>query len=271
MQTPAIDHNRLYNCRAKYVPDGQGGLKLAMVQGFDHPVFNPSRLRDDSDGDHGGLADEEAERELIGAADDIERATRRAKIAAFDKILCNPDLDTFATFTYSPDCVDDKASYDDCYRVLAPWLSNRVQRRDLKYVIVPELHPTSGNIHFHAIMNSGALRLDRAYSAKTGRPLTHAGNPLYNVTDWKSGFTSAEIIRDSALDREKVAKYIFKYMGKQMGTKIGGRYVLSGGKLAGPHYVYGDSIEQLLDGSIVKYDREIEIPGGGKYFEFSTL
>lgn len=263
---------RLYHARAKYVPDCDGGLKLAMVQGFDHPVFNPSTFGNSKK--RGGFAavddDEVVERELIGAADSIERATRRAKISAFDKILCNPDLDVFATFTYSVSSVEDKASYSDCYDILKPWLSNRVQRNDLKYVVVPERHK-SGDIHFHGIMNSCALNLERAHSAKSGRALSHAGNPLYNITDWRAGFTSAEIIRGSALDREKVAKYIFKYMGKQVGTKIGGRYLLSGGDLVGPTYVYGDSIEQLLDGSSVKYDRQIEIPGGGKYFEFSTL
>lgn len=267
---------RLYHARAKYIPDGNGGLRLAMVQGFDHPVFNPSTLSQSKK--HGGFGageedpgeEDPAERELGGLHENIERATRRAKISAFDKILCNPDLDVFATFTYAPESVEDKASYEDCYNVLRPWLSNRVQRRDLKYVIVPELHK-SGFIHFHGIMNSSALNLERAYSAKNGRALSHAGNPLFNVSDWRAGFTSAEIIQGGELDREKVAKYIFKYMGKQVGTKIGGRYLLTGGNLAEPTYIYGDSVEQLLDGSAVKYDREVEIPGGGKYFEFSTL
>lgn len=158
---------------------------------------------------------ENLEKGIEGATCDVERATRRARKNAFDMIMCNHDLDTFATFTYSPDAVDDKASYDECYKYLNTWLSNRVQRRGLMYVCVPE-RTKRGDIHFHAIMNSSALNLEAAYSPKTGRQLTHHGNPLYNVTDWKRGFTSAELIHqraDGENEREAVSKYIFKYMG----------------------------------------------------------
>ena len=271
MQNKCTPKNRLYHARAKYVPDGVGGVRLAMVQGFSYPVFNPSPHPErESTPQAFESALDEAEVEIIGAEDDIERASRRAKIAAFDKILCNFDLDTFATFTFAPDAVVDRGGYDECYQALKPWLSNRVQRRGLKYVIVPERHK-KGGIHFHALMNSSALSLERAHSAKSGRALNHAGNPLYNLTDWPYGFTSAEIIRHGAEDRQKVAKYIFKYMGKQSGQKIGGRYVLSGGDLIGPTYIYGDSVDELLDGSTVVFDREVEVPGGAMYYEYSTL
>ena len=263
-----------YHARAKYIPDPvNGGLRLAMVQGFTHPVFNPSGISEDATPEERLLAEEdcdEIDQDEGRDADDVERATRRARIGAFDKILCTQDLDTFATFTYDPGRVSDATSYDDCYAALRVWLSNRVQRRGLKYVIVPERHK-SGAIHFHAIMNSAALKLARAHSAKSGRALNHKGNPLYNITDWEHGFTSAEIIKGGESDRDAVAKYIFKYMGKQVGQKIGGRYVLTGGELGKPVYIYGDSVEYLCAGGVCKYDREVEIPGGGKYFEYSFL
>ena len=201
---------------------------------------------------------------------DVERASRRAKIAAFDKILCNPDLDTFATFTYAPGFVTDKADWGDCYQYLKNWLSNRVQRHGLKYVIVPERHK-SGDIHFHGILNSQALHLERAISPKSGRPLSHQGNPLFNLTDWQGGFTSAEIIRGGREDRSKVAKYIFKYMGKQSGAKVGGRYMLSGGDLVLPTYVYDDSIDTFLGGVTPVYDRTVDLGERGRYMEYSFI
>lgn len=260
---------RKYNARAKYIPQSDGSLRLVQIQSFSCPIFNPLGLEP--------FEDEEGEREAFATseAEKIKRAARRAKIGAFDKILCNPDLDCFATFTYSPDAVEERGSYAACYDELRPWLSNRVQRRGLKYVIVPERHK-KGGIHFHAVMNAAALKLERARSAKTGRALAHKGNPLYNITDWKAGFTSAELIRGADEDRVKVAKYIFKYMGKQQvgaygeEAKIGGRYFLSGGDLRLPVFDYGDAPEAFAHGEAT-YERKIETPGGGVFRELSFL
>jgi hypothetical protein len=261
-----------FHTRAKYIPDPEtGNLRLAMVQGFTFPMFNPDKdkLAQKRDGvPQEPSADGSADREVSLA--DVERASRRAKIAAFDKILCNPDLDTFATFTYAPGFVTDKADWDDCYQYLKNWLSNRVQRHGLKYVIVPERHK-SGDIHFHGILNSQALHLERAISPKTGRPLSHQGNPLFNLTDWQGGFTSAEIIKGGREDRAKVAKYIFKYMGKQSGAKVGGRYMLSGGDLVLPTYVYDDGIEVFLGDQIPVYDRVVDLGERGQYMEYSFI
>lgn len=199
----------------------------------------------------------------------------RAKIKAFDKILCNPDLDTFATFTLSPKYVTDRASWDVVYQPLKVWLSNRVSRNSLKYVICPERHK-KGGIHFHAIMNSSALTLSPAFNAHTGAPIVHNGQPLYNIKDFPFGFTSAERIQDAALDREKVAKYIFKYMGKQgIEGKIGGRYVLSGGDFVKPIYLYGNEPTEFIHSSDIDlrqdaFYRESEHEGI-KYKEWSFI
>lgn len=265
------NHAQLYHCRAKYIPQKDGSMRLAMVQGFSRPVFNPLGLVPMEGRDE----DEERIFEKTSDADKMRRASRRAKMQAFDKILCNLDLDTFATFTFADDAVMDRTSYDECYEKIKNWLSNRVQRRGLRYVVVPERHK-KGGIHFHALMNSSALKLERARSAKSGRALHHQGNPLYNVTDWPWGFTSAEKIKAADEDRVKVAKYLFKYMGKQQvgaygdEAKIGGRYFLSGGDLALPVYDYGDAPEAFgID--TPTFSREVDVPGGGVYRELSFL
>lgn len=245
--------------RAKYYVLN-GIAVLASVQKFSVPKFKEAGWEQCRDKEElftrleyaADTAENEASTEPLLA--DIKRATRRAKIMAFDFIMANPDLDTFVTFTYAPEKVSDKSSYEDCYQVLKNWLSNRVQRNDLKYVLVPE-RTKVGDIHFHAIMNSSALQLTRALSPK-GIKLHHNGKPLYNVTDWSAGFTSAEIIGNADGDRIAVSKYIFKYMGKQMGQKIGGRYVLTGGKLARPLYAYGESETEFFEMGDEKYSRE---------------
>lgn len=265
------DNLTKFQVRAKYIPTPEG-LKLALVQSFSVPTFRPSGWESQTEKKPGVRLDEEAELDELCEPNlaDVERASRRAKINAFDIIMCNPCLDTFATFTYKPDDELDKSSYEDCYKKLGVWLSNRVQRRGLMYVIVPERHK-SGDIHFHGIMNSSALSLDRAYSPK-GRPLSANGKPLFNLQDWKLGFSTAQIIGGAESDREAVAKYVFKYMGKQTGQKIGGRYCLIGGQnIVRPHYEYGDSVEEFISGATAKYDREVKVGDQLEYREYSFI
>ena len=256
-----------FHTRAKYYKTPDGAMKLAKIQQLSFPSFrlpgfeevkqrgNPEldALLEELEAEAAAKSSAIPELYDEGASIETEEAKlpawknlHRAKMNAFDKILCNPDLDTFATFTISPEHVRDRASWDDVYHRLRDWLSNRVKRRGLKYVICPERHKLGG-IHFHAIMNSSALKLTPATNAHTGAPLVHNGQPLYNVADFNFGFTSAELIQSATLDREKVAKYIFKYMGKQ-GTegKIGGRYALIGGELASPFYLYGTDPREFI-------------------------
>lgn len=242
--------NAKVTCRAKYFRTPSGELKLAQVQQLGIPTFRLPGFELHRREKLDELFDDQGDVPTSSdtAEQNARRALRRAKINAFDKILANHDLDTFVTFTVSPEAVADRTSWDDVYHRIKVWLSNRVSRSGLKYVICPERHK-AGGIHFHAIMNSSALSLVPAINANTDEPMYHNGNPLYNVADWSFGFTSAERIQSSTLDREKVAKYIFKYMGKQgIEGKIGGRYALIGGKLNSPVYRYGNEAAEFFYG-----------------------
>jgi hypothetical protein len=256
------------NVRAVYIPT-PNGYRLARIQKFSNPTFVPSGYELRSDGrskveipHESGTNDE----------DNAKRSLRRAKSTAFDLILSNYDLDTFCTLTYAPEAVEDKFSYDDCYDKLKIWLSNGVQRRDLKYVLVPERHK-SGAIHFHALCNRDAIDLEIARSANTGRPLTHHGRPIFNITNWKHGFSTAEKIANGEADREAVSKYIFKYMGKQNGEKIGGRFFLHGGNLQKPICLYGDSEQEFFGDArgSTTYQNEINVLPGVTYWEWSYV
>ena len=258
-----------HKVRAKYIPQSDGSVRLAMVQKFDRPVFIASGWeccdKDDSKKYHSTTKDGTTD-----PASNIERATRRAKIAAFDLILCNPDLDTFLTLTYNPESVDDRASYADTYKLLKSWLSNRVQRHGLKYVLVPERHK-AGGIHWHAIVNAAGLDgMTPARSPYTGRLIKHDGRQIYNLPSWaRNGFSTAERVENAEGDRDAVAKYIFKYMSKQ-GAKVGGRYFLHGGDLLHPVYAYSDDEREFFEAGEEKYIKNVALDGTN-YSEWSFI
>lgn len=278
---PVPENLARHKVRAKYIPAPDGSLRLAMVQASTRPIFLPSGLevRKDPNRSDKVFADapipdipEEEAAPVIPCEENLKRASRRARIRAMDFILCNPDLDTFGSLTFDPDQVQ-RDSWETTYGAARTWLSNRVQRNDLKYVMVPEYHKDGKSIHFHAVMNSAALDLIEARYPKSGR-LMKKRRPgelkqLYNLTDWK-GFSSLEQITGDG-SRDKVAKYIFKYMGKQLGQRIGGRYFLHGGSMASPVYRYGETVEEFLHGEVETNRFSVDVTDTIVYTEVSYL
>lgn len=248
----------IHNVRAKYYVTPDGEQKLAKVQYLGSALFREPGWELCNERHSSAYVPEDFEDADSAANIDapqtdkdwnLRRSLNRAKTKAFDKILCNPDLDCFVTFTFDPQKVGDYTSWDDVYKKFGKWLDNMVQRYGLKYVCCPERYRTSEGLHMHAICNSAALgELPRARSAHTGRAMCNKdGLPIYNVPRFTLGFTTAVMIQSSTLDRERVAKYIFKYMGKQwINGRIGGRFVLTGGDLRSPIYLYGDDPREFL-------------------------
>lgn len=166
----------------------------------------------------------------------ISRANRRVN----ELTKCNGDtFDTFVTLTLdAAEC--NRYEWKEIIKKLNKWLSNRVERKGLAYLLVPELHK-DGAIHFHGFVNSSALTL-----SDSGRKWK--GKIVYNVKDWKIGFTTAVKLTGSYM---RACNYILKYVKKQTaGGMIGGRYYLHGGQLQEPK---------------VKYVRFLETPEGKRY------
>ena len=263
-----------HRVRAKYYITVEGELKLAQVQYMSKPVFTRAGFEKIQRYEKAVVVAEAVEEETHGGTKEKEiglleedkhianqlRAMRRARTVAFDKIMCNHDLDMFVTFTFSHEMVKDWANWDDVYKKFREWLSNRVVRNGLKYVICAERH-ISGGIHFHAIMNSSALKLQRATNPHTGKPIKLKGKLVYNVVDWQGNNTAVKIGKKPE-DRIKVSKYIFKYMQKQgLNGKIGGRYLLKGGDLKSPVFFYGDDPTEFLEGENWTYETDGEYEG----------
>lgn len=126
----------------------------------------------------------------------------RTKNLIRDIVLCN-NFDYFMTFTFNPKKID-RFSYAKCQSTMRIWLHRqRDKDHDFAYLIVPEQHK-SGAWHFHALIAHYHGQLHDS------RIKTSSGRPIYNVTGFRSGFTTAVSI-DS---KEAVANYVTKYITK---------------------------------------------------------
>lgn len=253
----------LYTSCTKYYPDGAGGWYPVKRVIFDRPVYNPDHMEmicKEYD-----VEDLQEIRRPVDAKDPSRfwlKSFNRARQSCFDYMMCNPDLDTFLTFTVDPAC-NDARDYQSIVRYLSRWLDNRVRRKGLKYILVPELHD-SGAYHFHGLANYEALSLvDSKYRKLEGwkRPINEkrlyvppgkTAQIIYNVTDLPLGFSTAIHVEGESC-QQKVSKYLWKYMTKQQGTKIAGRFYLHGGDLVAPKLVYSNESIEDSDGVLVSY------------------
>lgn len=149
----------------------------------------------------------------------LERSARRAKAQVMEYAACS-DFDLFFTFTLAPDKID-RYDYKAAVKAFGQWADNRVRRRGLCYLAVPELHK-DGAVHFHGLCNAEACKLqDSGHRDRAGRKVFH-------VTDWPCGFTTAVRLDGS---QDAVAHYISKYILKQFSVLGAGAV---GGLGAGP-------------------------------------
>lgn len=132
----------------------------------------------------------------------------RTKQTIRDIVLCN-DFELFVTFTFDPAKVD-RYNYHACSYKMRVWLHHQrdlANRRgkDFKYLIIPERHK-DGAIHFHALLSGYSSTLHDSGLR------TQELRPIYNVTSFRSGFTTAVFV-DS---KDGVSSYITKYITKEL-------------------------------------------------------
>lgn len=120
--------------------------------------------------------------------------------------------DWFITLTFDRNNTDS-ADYDMITYRLHTFLSNLQQRKcpDMKYLIVPELHKDREHYHFHGLL-SGVDSLRFCFSGH----FDGKDNPVYNILDWKYGFTTATRIKDT----NRASSYITKYITKDTDLKL---------------------------------------------------
>ena len=112
----------------------------------------------------------------------------------------------FITLTFDRN-ITDSSSYDIVIKKLTQYLNDIEKRKcpDIKYLVVPELHADGAHYHFHGLLsNVDGMRF--RYSGHDDKK----GNPIYNILDWKAGFTTATRVTDT----DRVSSYITKYITK---------------------------------------------------------
>lgn len=150
----------------------------------------------------------------------------------------------FFTFTLNESAVKNRCDYGECSAKVRKWFNNIRSRRcpNIRYLIVPEKHPSSGAWHFHALVsNCSGLEFKKAINNqkyrkddsgklildKKGQPQRNkyfgdylrvsypSGDFIYNIVDFdvrRYGFTTATRVKDT----RKAISYIMKYLTKEL-------------------------------------------------------
>lgn len=160
-----------------------------------------------------------------GRSEEAEEHCKRVSLSATKNRIYNIARsniwDWFITLTFDR-TKTDASDYGAVTAKLQKFLNNLQQRTcpDLKYLVVPEYHADGVNFHFHGVL-AGCEGLKFSYSGH----VTEDGEPVYNILNWKHGFTTATRITDT----RRVSSYITKYITKesQVSLKEKNRYYCS--------------------------------------------
>lgn len=120
--------------------------------------------------------------------------------------------DFFITLTFNRQDTD-ASNYDEVSKKVRNWLSNIKKRAspEFKYIVVPEFHKDGKNYHFHGLIaNIG--NLDISDSGKIDK----SGKVIYNLPEWKWGFSTATKIESN----ERVTNYLGKYITKDLMNRL---------------------------------------------------
>ncbi len=173
------------------------------------------------------LSEAQKQKRKEDRTDNMKRAVDKVYDLAFQN-----EWSYFMTITIDPEQFNREDTLLVCKK-LSKWLGHQVERKGLKYLLIPEQHK-NGGIHAHALINdcfklehSGRyLYSGKAYKAET---LQKKGidinllKPVYNVPEWKYGFSTAIPVDGNPA---RLACYITKYITKDC-KKIFGKYYLS--------------------------------------------
>ena len=117
------------------------------------------------------------------------------------------DFRWFVTLTFDPEKIDS-FNFEIAKKAILKWcrlMRDRYKRFD--YIIIPELHQ-SGAVHFHGLLGDVPADFIEATHPRPGKPLVRHDRQVYNLADWKYGFSDCEQIESP----ERAASYITKYV-----------------------------------------------------------
>lgn len=221
-----------YNGRLKRYPDNSWELLVCNATIFSEQAFDKPPRKSKGKPEKRQRLPIPEERARVN----LERSQRRARGRIRDIGFCN-DLPWFVTLTLDQRRAD-RYDIDALVKKMRTWLDNRVRRKGLVYVLVPELHK-DGAIHLHGLMNDALVMVDSGVQRCREEDGKKVWYSVYNVQDWGLGFSEAVRVYG---DRGRSIGYITKYINKAVdgasGGPIGGRWYYSGGDLKGPDTSY---------------------------------
>ncbi len=231
------------------------------------------------------------EEELADKKDKSLRSSiNRSKRMIYDYGRSNV-WDWFFTFTFAPVKTFDRFNYEECKTKVTEWFHNVKKRycKNIKYLIVPEQHE-SGAWHFHALVsncgfeddengltfvkainNQPWLKIDgdyvydakgqhvpNKYKGEFLRTSYPDGNFIYNIKEFKSGFSTATRVTDT----RKAVTYIVKYITKELcEITLGKRRYLPSNNLELPKKSYvmcgADHLDDIL--TEIEYNHNVEL------------
>lgn len=217
-----------YNCRVYDYPTGQHvtiyrksitrsddlgdkGTEDLEVEA-DRYVDTTTTFENEEDGDRENENENEKETEMEIENEKAEHS-RKVSLSGTKNRIYNISRSNiwewFVTLTFDREKTD-ASDYDVIVRRLKIFLNHLQQRQcpELKYLIVPELHADKKHYHFHGLL-SGCSGLRFKYSGH----LASNGQPIFNILNWKWGYTTATRVYDT----ERVSSYITKYITKDVG------------------------------------------------------
>ncbi|GHV02574.1 hypothetical protein FACS1894211_14220 [Clostridia bacterium] len=150
----------------------------------------------------------ELDRKYAPRLENAVRAMNRSKNRIMELLKCN-DFAFFVTLTFGNKV--DRLDDDETRKAFAEW-SRKTRKRlpDMTYFAIGE-YQRSGALHFHMLVgNVTAEQLKLTDSGKKVRRGRSKGQPIYNVTAWEYGFSTATVIQDKDAVKYYLAKYLTK-------------------------------------------------------------
>lgn len=230
----------VYNVRIKVFPDGS--KQYLYCEKAKEREFKRALIE---------LPDADLDDELVNEVKDRDinnECCKRAKQKIWDIARSN-SWDYFFTLTFDPCCVN-RYDYSACADLIKKFTKS-LAYYNCDWIIVPEQH-ADGAYHFHGLIR-GTPPLDIGKVMKDG-------SVLYNLRNYRYGFTSCSRIKNE----QSVATYLTKYITKDMCVPSGQkRYWFSRG-LNHPNFVYAELDSVHLLGLMAKSDfrKKIDSPYG---------
>lgn len=140
---------------------------------------------------------------------------KKVKTNIIDLAYNNKDkFEYFITLTFSDKEIGDY-NHEKAIKLLTKWIDNqKKQNPKMSYILVPEFHK-SGRLHFHGLVgNVPKWKMSKAINPHTGKLIKINNTQIYNLDNYKLGYTTISKIKS----KEKVTNYISKYATKELIT-----------------------------------------------------